>query len=106
MTYSGLGTTSSRFMTSSLLDGVSSAAAEFRLARISTLDLLDGGFVLLTGGEGAVWCAAASPLAAASGVRITAYRIGSAGDLVDVDGDCFAKLGISSDGAVLIRPTV
>jgi putative polyketide hydroxylase len=72
--------------------------------RISTLDLLDGSFVLLTGIGGSEWTEAASRLADASGMRIATYRIGSAGVLVDLDHDWSSRLGISSDGAILVRP--
>jgi len=71
---------------------------------VSTLDLLDGAFVLLTGSQGSVWSEAASRLATSFGVKLAAYRIGSGADLVDVDRDWSAKLGISSDGAILLRP--
>ena len=65
--------------------------------RVSTLDLFQRGWVLLS--EDARWCAAAR--AAAGGVRLEALRIGS--DVVDAAGTC-AMLGIGRTGASLVRP--
>jgi hypothetical protein len=71
--------------------------------RISTLDLLDGRFILLAGPQGAPWCAAA--LAAASlGIELAAYRIGSNGDLTDLENAAPTRMGLSATGAVLLRP--
>jgi 2-polyprenyl-6-methoxyphenol hydroxylase-like FAD-dependent oxidoreductase len=72
--------------------------------RISTLDLFDGSFVLLTGGKGDAWWQAASRVAAALGVKLAAYRVGPAADLAAVDNDWEMKVGITSDGAILVRP--
>ncbi len=58
--------------------------------RISTLDLLDGRFILLTGADGAAWCEAAAALAAEQGFGLAA---------------CWqTKMGVFSEGAVLLRP--
>lgn len=72
--------------------------------RISTLDLLDGRFVLLSGSDGTPWCEAASSAAASLGIKLTAYRIGPDADMLDVKHDFAYRMGISTDGAVLIRP--
>ena len=72
--------------------------------RISTLDLLDGRFVLLTGTAGAPWCGAASVAAAEFGIELAAYRIGPDADLLDLENGWQTKMGVSSDGAVLVRP--
>jgi hypothetical protein len=53
--------------------------------RISTLDLLDGRFVLLTGPDGTAWGEAASGVAASLGIELAAYRIGSDGELLDLE---------------------
>ncbi len=71
--------------------------------RISTLDLCTGGFVLLAGPDGAAWVAAAQARAARK-LDLTAYRIGSTGDLVDPAAAWPAAYGLSSAGAVLLRP--
>ena len=72
--------------------------------RISTLDLLDGRFVLLTGASGAAWCEAAKTIAKAQGIALSAYRIGPDADLLDLESRGVTSLGISSEGAVLVRP--
>jgi putative polyketide hydroxylase len=72
--------------------------------RISTLDLLDGRFILLTGTDGIAWCEAAEALAAKQGIGLVAYRIGPDADLLDLEHDWQTKMGISSEGAVLLRP--
>jgi hypothetical protein len=72
--------------------------------RISTLDLFDGRCVLLTGQDGFPWYEAASVVEASLGIRIAAYRIGSDGDLFDRENGVLARLGIGTDGAMVIRP--
>jgi putative polyketide hydroxylase len=72
--------------------------------RISTLDLLDGRFVLLAGPDGASWQKAASGAAAALGIGLAAYRIGSDGVLRDLENAWQAKMGVAPEGAVLVRP--
>lgn len=72
--------------------------------RLSTLDLLDGRFVLLTGSAGAPWCEAASGVAAALGIDLATYRLGSDGDILVLEKDWQTKMGISPEGAVLVRP--
>jgi putative polyketide hydroxylase len=68
-------------------------------ARISSLDLLDGRFVLLAGPE---WCKAASAVAARLGISVAAYHL--AADLIDTDNKWQAKMGVAPDGAILLRP--
>jgi hypothetical protein len=77
---------------------------EQRGRRISTLDLTEGGFVLLTGSGGGSWCEASRAVSSALGVDLSAHRAGEGGDLLDVDGRALPALGISADGAVLVRP--
>jgi 2-polyprenyl-6-methoxyphenol hydroxylase-like FAD-dependent oxidoreductase len=72
--------------------------------RISTLDLLDGRFVLLTGKDGAPWCEAKVSVKASLGIELAAYRIGPDADLLDLEHDWSTRLGVSPEGAVLIRP--
>lgn len=72
--------------------------------RISTLDLLDGRFVLLTGAGASAWSKAAEQAAAKLGIALAAYRIGPDADLRDLENGWPAKLGVSSEGAVLVRP--
>jgi hypothetical protein len=72
--------------------------------RISTLDLLDGRFVLLAGPDGALWQKAASDAAASPGIKLAAYRVGADGDLLDLENSWQAKTGVSAEGAMLVRP--
>ena len=71
--------------------------------RVSTLDLLDGRFVLFAGPAGSPWQKAAGA-AASIGIDLPAYRIGASGDLTDVDIGWQAKMGVPDEGAVLVRP--
>ncbi len=72
--------------------------------RISTLDLLDGRFVLLTGTGGTAWRDAAAAVAEHLGIALAAYRIGAGADLLDLENGWQAKMGMSAEGAMLVRP--
>src|SRR6266700_3632127 len=72
--------------------------------RISTLDLLDGRFVLLTGPDGTAWGEAAPRMAASLGIELATYRISSDGDLLDLENQWQTKMGVSAEGVVLVRP--
>lgn len=69
---------------------------------LSTLDLVDGGFTLLTGEAGAEWLTAAEKAATTMDLDLRAYRIGV--DLDDVDDTFGTAYGLTSTGATLIRP--
>jgi putative polyketide hydroxylase len=77
---------------------------EYQGKRISTLDLVGKGFVLLTGPDGDAWCKAASVIATRLSIDLAAYRIGPAGDLLSPKGVWQANAGISAQGALLVRP--
>ncbi|OXM61989.1 MULTISPECIES: FAD-dependent oxidoreductase [Amycolatopsis] len=70
--------------------------------RISTLDLFDGTFTLLTGPDGAEWAAAAKTAAATLGVEVTVHHIGPG--LEDTAARWSACYGVTSSGATLVRP--
>jgi putative polyketide hydroxylase len=73
--------------------------------RVSTLDVVAPGFVLLAGPEGGAWCAAAEAVSARRGVPVRAYRVGPGGDLDEPDGAVWAETaGLAPDGALLVRP--
>jgi hypothetical protein len=72
--------------------------------RLCTCDLFGEHFVLLAGADGAAWRDAALQVANQLGIRLVARRIGAGGDLVDVDGRWPSAYGVSSSGAVLVRP--
>nr|ASA49574.1 hydroxylase [Actinoallomurus sp.] len=73
--------------------------------RVSTVDLPDGGFVLLTGGSADDWAAAAAEVSTGTGVPVRWAGIGG-GDLdTEEPGvDWAGRLGIHPDGALLVRP--
>jgi hypothetical protein len=77
---------------------------ERRGQRISTLDLLDGRFVLLVGPAGGSWQRAASVAVASLGIDLSAYRVGAEGDLIDLEHGWQKKMGVPDEGAVLVRP--
>jgi hypothetical protein len=77
---------------------------ERRRQRVSTLDLLNGRFVLLAGGGGRSWCQAAAQVATSLGIDVDAYRVAPDGDLLDSQNEWSQKMGVSADGAVLVRP--
>ncbi len=67
--------------------------------RISTLDLIDGRFVLLIGPDGTSWQKAARGAAASLGIDMAVY-----GDLLDLENGWQTKMGMSAEGAMLLRP--
>lgn len=71
--------------------------------RISTIDLVGNGFVLLTGRAGRAWVQAARQLASELGLMLSAHRIGGDG-IEDADNRWPATFGVDDDGAVLVRP--
>lgn len=72
--------------------------------RVSTLDLLDGRFVLLIGPGGRLWQKSAPAVAASRGIELVTYRLAADGDLLDREDGWRTKLGMSAAGAVLVRP--
>jgi hypothetical protein len=72
--------------------------------RLCTCDLFGEHLVLLAGADGAAWRDAALQVANRLGVELIARRIGAGGDLVDVDKRWPSAYGVSSTGAVLVRP--
>jgi putative polyketide hydroxylase len=72
--------------------------------RISTLDLLDGRFLLLVGPAGTPWRDAAPGVAGSLGIDLVAYRLGADGDLLDLEDGWPVKMGMSAEGALLVRP--
>ena len=72
--------------------------------RLSTIDLLGDGFVLLAGADGAAWREAAVAAAGAASVPLKAFVVGPGADLENPDKDWTTLYGVSATGAVLIRP--
>lgn len=70
----------------------------------SVFDLFGRHFVLLTGKDGEAWCEAAKQVAERLGLALHTYRIGHKSDYRDVEG-CFTEAyGVTTSGAVLVRP--
>jgi len=77
----------------------------FRGERISTIDVYDGGFVLLTGPDNAGWVMAADQVRAELAVPVKVFGLGA--DLAPVDeliDDLLKRYGLDPSGALLIRP--
>jgi hypothetical protein len=72
--------------------------------RISTLDLYDTRFVLLTGPTGQQWFAAGADVGTRLGIPLDYYTVGPDGALIDRAGEWAALHGVTDDGAVLVRP--
>ncbi|MCJ1382620.1 hypothetical protein MMC17_005733 [Xylographa soralifera] len=72
--------------------------------RNSTLDLSGKSFVLLAGAEGASWLEAAKKVSSAMSIDVAAYCAGPQGDIVCSKGEFESAAGISSRGAILVRP--
>lgn len=73
-------------------------------ARISTLDLFDTGFTLLTGPDGKTWRDVGSQMARALAIPFAAFAVGAAGDFDEVEGNWAELYGVDAGGAVLVRP--
>lgn len=71
--------------------------------RVSSIDLLGKGFVLLAGARGGEWARAAKAIQATNGIEVTAITVGN-GALQAADGGWRETYGIDESGAVLVRP--
>jgi len=72
---------------------------------ISTIDVYDGGFVLLTGPDNAGWVTAADQVRAELAVPVKVLGLGT--DLLPVDelaDDLLSRYGLDPAGAFLVRP--
>jgi 2-polyprenyl-6-methoxyphenol hydroxylase-like FAD-dependent oxidoreductase len=72
--------------------------------KISTLDLYDTCFVLLTGQSGQAWRAASERAVQELGVPLRCYVVGPDADLIDLSAEWARVYGVQQDGAVLVRP--
>src|SRR5262249_44283934 len=73
-------------------------------ATVSTLDLFERGFTLLTDAAGQRWCSAARYAAEDLGIPFTAFVIGPGGDFESRGADWNDLYGVDVGGAVLVRP--
>jgi len=71
---------------------------------ISTIDLYDTSFVLLTGAAGQAWTAAAERVAPQLGIPLVSYVVGQESDLVDQPNAWPSLYAVGPNGAVLVRP--
>jgi tetracenomycin A2 monooxygenase-dioxygenase len=72
---------------------------------VSTIDLYDGGFILLTGPDNTGWVSAAKQIRTELGVPVSVFGLGT--DLMPVDEDLdelLKRYGLAPSGAVLVRP--
>jgi putative polyketide hydroxylase len=74
--------------------------------RLSTLDLFDTAFVVLTGPNGDAWREAAAEIGRQEQIPLQVYRLGAGAstDLADPAGAFLELYGIDAGGAVLVRP--
>lgn len=71
---------------------------------ISSLDLFDKKYVLLTSTDNAEWQKVAQELTATQNMGVEIFSIGEGGDLQDPDSNWLAAYDLTSTGAVLVRP--
>ncbi len=71
--------------------------------RVSPIDLLGKGFVLLAGAKGGEWAEAAKAMQKSNGIDVAPITVGN-GELKPVDGRWRETYGIDETGAVLVRP--
>jgi hypothetical protein len=72
--------------------------------RVSTHDLIGTGFALFAGERGAAWRDAARAVSAPLGVPLSAFTVGTGGDLGDPGQRWAPACDVETDGAVLVRP--
>lgn len=72
--------------------------------RISTLDLFDNSFTLLTGNRDQAWQTAGLRATEQLRVPLRCYSIGAGGDLIDQSDEWPRLYGAGVEGAVLVRP--
>jgi putative polyketide hydroxylase len=71
--------------------------------RVSAIDLVGQGFVLLAGAKVAAWAEAAQAMQAGNGIEVTSVTVGN-GTLKPADEGWRETYGIDDSGAVLVRP--
>jgi len=71
---------------------------------LSTLDLFERGFTVLTRPDGKVWAKAGRRVAEGLGIPLAAFAIGPGGDFEEPEGRWADLYGLGAGGAVLVRP--
>ena len=77
---------------------------EYQGRDLSTLDLLNAGFVLFTGQEAKGWEDAVNQISRRFGVKISVHQIGPEGDFIDREGHWQKRYQATKESAILIRP--
>lgn len=72
--------------------------------RLSTLDLFDRDFTLLAGPTGHAWLQAGQLVAEQFRIPLHSYRVGEDGDMKDTHHQWATAYGVTTAGAVLVRP--
>ena len=72
--------------------------------RVSSVDLFQRDFVVLTGTKGKPWITAAKRIGAQGSLGLVAYEVGTTGDLVPESASFTELYGIEETGVVLVRP--
>jgi len=72
--------------------------------RVSSVDLFQRDFVVLTGTKGKPWITAATRIGAQGSLGLVAYEVGTTGDLVPESASFTELYGIEETGVVLVRP--
>jgi hypothetical protein len=72
--------------------------------RLSTHDLIDFRYTVLTGPQGPAWCDAARAVGEALGVPLEGHVVGNDAEVRDPAQHWTTQYGIEPDGAVLVRP--
>lgn len=71
---------------------------------LSTLDLVGPEFTLLAGAQGSQWRGVAQKLSSEFGLDLRCHEIGGQGGYEDTEGTFQERYGLTSSGAVLLRP--
>jgi 2-polyprenyl-6-methoxyphenol hydroxylase-like FAD-dependent oxidoreductase len=71
--------------------------------RVSSIDLVGNGFVLMAGAKGGGWVEAAKSAQSSNGLKVAAVTVGNSG-LQPADKGWRETYGIDDQGAVLVRP--
>ncbi|MBL6617928.1 MAG: FAD-dependent monooxygenase [Reyranella sp.] len=71
--------------------------------RVSSIDLVGNGFVLLAGAKGAAWVDGVKAVSLSNGIEVTAITVGN-GALQPADDGWRKTYGLDEQGAVLVRP--
>jgi putative polyketide hydroxylase len=72
--------------------------------QLSTLDLVNSRFTLLTGADGAHWVDAAREVSHRLGMELAVHQIGAKAEVTDPESHWPSAAGLTEHGALLVRP--